>query len=54
MEEPDRVAELASIYRRAGMSDQTAADSADGLERITLDEFRADIKAGPERKLKSG
>jgi hypothetical protein len=52
MEDEDRVLEFADIYRRTGMDDRKAADTADGLERITLDDFRADIGAGLERKRK--
>lgn len=50
MEEQDRAEALASMYRRAGMDGRAAADAADGLERISMEEFRADIGAGPERK----
>lgn len=49
MEDDDKVLELASIYRRAGMDDRAAADSADGLDRVTMEDFRADIGAAPER-----
>ena len=45
MSEQDRVEALASMYRRSGMSDRDAADAADGAERVTEDEFRADIGA---------
>jgi hypothetical protein len=44
MDEQERAEELARMYRRAGMDAQSAADTADGLERITMDEFRADIR----------
>jgi hypothetical protein len=49
MDEQERVEALASMYRRSGMGDRAAADVADGMERISMDEFRADIGAGPER-----
>lgn len=49
MDEQDRAEALAGMYRRSGMGDQAAADTADGLERITLEEFRADIGARQER-----
>jgi len=49
LDDADRATEFASIYRRAGWDDKTAADTADGLERITLDEFRVEIGAGQKR-----